>query len=128
MKGSIAIDMEEVRSLHRSGVKVSHVGHLGQIPRGEAKYMLQSVKPDVITVYNLDKARQISEAAKGPRAKQKLLLKVIGEDDIAYDTLGRRRVRERPRLCCAAISDLPGVRSRESQHTRHALQPEDQRG
>jgi predicted amino acid racemase len=109
MKGAIAIDMEEVRSLHRSGVKVSHIGHLGQIPKGEAKYVLESVKPEVITVYNVEKARQISDAAGRQRSKQRLLLKVIGEDDIAYDTLGGG-VYERDVVSVARkINDLPGV-------------------
>jgi len=109
MKGAIAIDMEEVRSLHRSGVKVSHVGHLGQIPRCEAKYILESVKPEVITVYNVEKARQISDVAGPRRVKQRLLLKVIGEDDIAYDTLGGGVYEKDVVSVARKINDLPGV-------------------
>ena len=110
IRGAIAIDMEEAKSLHRSGFRVSHVGHLGQVPRGDVRYVLETLKPEVMTVYNLDKARQISDAAKSIGTTQKLLLRVIGAGEIAYDTLGGG-VYEKDILSEArALSALPGVK------------------
>jgi predicted amino acid racemase len=86
MQRAIAIDMEEAKGLHRSGIRVGHVGHLGQVPRSEAAYVLQTLSPDVITVYNLDKAKQVSDAAKDLGVEQKILFKVRGANDISYPT------------------------------------------
>lgn len=88
MTKAVAIDMEEAKSLHRTGINVGHVGHLGQIPRKEVRYVLEEIRPEVITVYNVDKAAQISEAAKQLGHEQKLLLKVIGDGDLTYNALG----------------------------------------
>jgi predicted amino acid racemase len=121
MDGAVAIDMEEAKSLHRSGFKVSHVGHLGQIPKREATYVLKSINPEVITVYNAEKAKQISDVARGSKASQRLLLKVIGKDDIAYDTLGggvseddvirtAQKIRAMPGVRIAGVSTYPAMR------------------
>ncbi|MDA4135573.1 MAG: alanine racemase [Thaumarchaeota archaeon] len=121
MREAIAIDLEEAKSLHRSGFKVGHVGHLGQVPRTEARYVVGTVSPEVITVYNVDKAAQISKAAKQERKKQKLLLKVIGDADLAYNTLGggvaerdvisaARRIKSMSNVTVAGVTTYPSMR------------------
>lgn len=121
MKKAVAIDMEEAKALHRIGVKVGHVGHLGQVPAGEARYVVGTVSPEVITVYNVEKAAQISRAARRLGKKQRLLLKVIGEDDLVYNTLGggvlerdlvatARRIRSLPNVVVSGVTTYPALR------------------
>ncbi len=121
MSEAIAIDMEEAKSLHRSGVKVGHVGHLGQVPGAEASYVVGTVSPEVITVYNAEKAAQISRAAKQAGKKQKLLLKVVGDADLAYNTLGggvaerdlipvARRIKPMPNVAVVGVTSYPAMR------------------
>jgi predicted amino acid racemase len=121
MSKAIAIDMEEAKSLHRSGARVGHVGHLGQVPIQEARFVLEDISPEVITVYNIEKARQISKAAKQLGSEQKLLLKVVGDNDITYDTLGggvsernvvsvARRISSLPNVVVAGVTTYPALR------------------
>lgn len=121
MKEAIAIDMEEAKSLHRQGFKVGHVGHLGQVPAGEAKYVVGEVSPEVITVYNAEKAAQISKAARKLGKKQKLLLKTVGDADLAYNTLGggvaekdivsvARTIKSMPNVSVVGVTTYPSMR------------------
>jgi predicted amino acid racemase len=121
MEEAIAIDMEEAKAIHRLGIKVGHVGHLGQVPSGEARWVVGTLSPEVITVYNVEKAAQISRAAKAVSKKQKLLLKVIGDADLAYYTLGggvaesdvvatARRIRSLPNVSVVGVTTYPSMR------------------
>jgi predicted amino acid racemase len=135
MKDAIAIDMEEAKSLHRNGFRVGHIGHLGQVPAGEAGYVVEEISPEVITVYNVEKAAQISRAvtnarggSSGGRRKkkvgengQKLLLKVVGEDDLTYNALGggipesdvvpaARRIRSLDGVVVSGVTSYPVMR------------------
>ena len=121
MEEAIAIDMEEAKSLHRQGVRVGHLGHLGQVPSNETDYAVGTISPEVITVYNADKAAQISRAAKRAGKKQKLLLKVIGDADLAYYTLGggvaerelvsvARKVGSLPSVSVVGVTTYPSMR------------------
>ncbi|PZN06672.1 MAG: hypothetical protein DIU69_12915, partial [Bacillota bacterium] len=77
---AVAVDMEEARALHQQGAPVGHIGHLVQIPRAEVAEAL-SYNPEVITVFSVDKARQVSEAASAIGRRQPILLRVYGDQD-----------------------------------------------
>ena len=79
---AIAIDVEEAYTMHRNGVRVGHVGHLGQIPTGEIRRIVTELRPEVITVYSLEKAQQIAVAAAAAGLEQKLMIRVNGADDV----------------------------------------------
>lgn len=82
-EGAVAVDFKEAEILCESGVKLSHVGHLVQIPSNKIEYII-SKKPEVITVYSIEKAREISRAANKFGIKQNIMLRVIDKDDILY--------------------------------------------
>src|SRR6266545_68965 len=57
---AIALDLEEAATLHRNGFTVGHVGHLGQPAAVEAEWVVNELRPEVVTVYSKEKAAQLS--------------------------------------------------------------------
>lgn len=81
--GAVAVDWREAQMLSQNGIKLGHVGHLVQIPSGKIESILLE-KPEVITVYSVEKAKQISDAAKRLGITQNIMLRAIDEGDILY--------------------------------------------
>ena len=84
IESAVAVDIEEVKCLHRHKIPVGHVGHLVQIPRHEVEYVLKEVNPEVITVFSVEKAEEISKVAERLGKTQKLLVRVVGKGDFFY--------------------------------------------
>lgn len=87
--GIVAVDYKEARVMRRAGLPVAHQGHLVQIPCHQVSDAVEQ-GTDVITVFTLDKAREISAAAVKAGRVQSVLLKVYSDDDFLYP--GRRAV------------------------------------
>lgn len=81
--GAVAVDWREAKTLGENNIKLGHVGHLVQIPSKDIENVLLQ-KPEVITVYSVEKAKQISDAAKKMNITQNIMLRVIDKDDILY--------------------------------------------
>ncbi len=80
---AVAVSVEEAKILHKHGIPVGHVGHLVQIPKSDVENVLK-MKPEVITVFSIEKARQISKVAKKLNLMQNLLVRVVGKKDFFY--------------------------------------------
>lgn len=106
---AVAVDPWEARLLGRSGIPLGNVGHLVQIPSGMIEEIL-SYRPEVVTVYSVEKAAQISRVAQRMGRTQKLLLRVVGPEDVLYE--GQQGGFRESGLIEAAreILRLPGVR------------------
>jgi len=81
---AVAVDMEDAWCLFQNNVTVGHLGHLVQIPSHEIRFALESISPEVITVFSYEKAKQIAEKAKELGITQQLLVRVVGEGDFFY--------------------------------------------
>ncbi|MDR2098041.1 MAG: alanine racemase [Spirochaetaceae bacterium] len=81
--GMAAVDYREAETLHASGLPVKHIGHLLQVPHRGWDAALD-MKPDVITLFSLEKARKLSEMAERRGFVQKILIKVWDKDDVFY--------------------------------------------
>lgn len=81
---AVAVDPWEAITLAKEGIKIGNVGHLVQIPNNMLEEII-SFSPEVITVFSLDKAREISKISKKMGISSKLLLKVVGPNDMIYD-------------------------------------------
>lgn len=81
--GAVAVDFREAEVLYENGIKIGHVGHLVQVPSGEITNMLLK-KPEVITVYSVEKAREISNAAVRLNITQNIMLRVVDKGDIIF--------------------------------------------
>jgi len=80
----VSVDVQCSLLLRRYGIPVGHMGHLEQLPRHSVPDMV-AMRPDVITVYNIEHARWIDEAAGALGIVQDLLVRVGAPGDIFFD-------------------------------------------
>lgn len=82
-QGAVVVDFKEAEVMMKHHVPICNVGHLVQPP----KAMIQKLVDygcDYFTIYSVDKAKEINECAKKSNKIQKLLLRVVGKDDLIY--------------------------------------------
>lgn len=81
--GTVAVDFKEARTLRNADALVSHVGHLVQVPKS---LVAESVAFDteMITVFSLERAREISAAALEAGRVQPIMLKIFADQDKLY--------------------------------------------
>jgi predicted amino acid racemase len=82
--GMVAVDFREAQILHSAGLPVRHIGHLCQIPSKFTNAALD-IKPDVITIFSMEKMQELSEAATGRGLVQDVLLRIHDDGDIFYE-------------------------------------------
>ncbi|AHG20920.1 hypothetical protein Z042_15910 [Chania multitudinisentens RB-25] len=107
--GIVAVDFKEANQLYRHRVPVAHIGHLVQPPLHLLPKILAE-KPEVITVYSLEKAQQISAVAAQQNYTQPLLLKVYQPGDVLYPGQEAGFALDQLVDAIAHIQQLPNVR------------------
>jgi predicted amino acid racemase len=105
----VCVDWMGARLLARQRAQIGHVGHLVQIPRGEADG-IAALAPEVWTVFNLVKAREASEAAQRVGRTQDLLLRVVAPGDRFYPTHDGGFELDELVWAAQQIARLPNVR------------------
>lgn len=80
----VAVDPWEALTLAKAGIKIGNVGHLVQIPSNMIGDILE-YNPEVITVFTVEKAREISQEAEKQGKVQDIMLKVIDDEDLIYE-------------------------------------------
>jgi predicted amino acid racemase len=80
----VAVDIHGAKMAHRYRIPIGHIGHLNQIPRYDVPRAL-AMRPEVITVYSVQSARWISEAAGAMGITQDLLLRVYAPGDVFFE-------------------------------------------
>ena len=105
----VAVDPWESIILGKAGMKIGNVGHLVQIPSHMIRQIL-SLKPEVITVFTVEKAAEISKEAEKLGIKQDIVLKIINNDDLIYEgQVGGFKIDDLLE-CAERINELEGVR------------------
>jgi predicted amino acid racemase len=79
----VAVDMTDARAVAAAGSTVGHVGHLVQVPRGEAT-QAAGMRPEQWTVFSTDKAREAAAAAREQAWTARLLARVHAPEDRFY--------------------------------------------
>lgn len=82
-EGAVVVDFEEAELMMKNNIPIGNIGHLGQIPSNLIKKVV-SYGVEYITLYSIEKLREINEAAKELNKKQKVMLRVVGYNDIIY--------------------------------------------
>lgn len=82
--GIVCVDFKEARLMAAHGLPIANVGHLVQPPTNMVERLVGQIRPQVITVYSLEKAQQISDAAVKYGVNQALLLKFFHRRDRLY--------------------------------------------
>lgn len=106
---AVAVDPWEAVTLGEAGIQLGNVGHLVQIPT----HMLERIlhfRPEVVTVFSLEKAAEVSQAAERQGFVQNILLKVIGENDVIYEGQQGGFTESDVLAVAQKIRKLPGVR------------------
>lgn len=78
-----AIDADETRTLHAAGARAGNLGHLVQIPHRALPGLL-ALRPETVTVYDLDNARAVSAAAQRLGFVQDVLVRLEGAEGAVY--------------------------------------------
>lgn len=81
---AVAVDFDEGKVLADHGIEIGHIGHLVQPGKNQWEEVL-SWKPEVVTVFSFERAKQLSEAAVSLGVKQDILLKVVAPKDKIYE-------------------------------------------
>lgn len=107
--GAVAVDHREALLYARNGIPLGHVGHLVQIPDGALGEVLDA-KPEILTLYSVEKAKTVSALALERGMVQDVMLRVVGPADMLYSgQLGGFPLSELPRTA-QALKELPGIR------------------
>lgn len=80
---AVAVDMACGIACDKAGLAIGHLGHLVQVPRGEAA-QAAALKPNYWTVFSIDKAKQAAAASRQIGHTQKLLIRVQTAGDTFY--------------------------------------------
>lgn len=105
----VAVDIQGAKILHRYRVPVGHIGHLNQIPRCDLEFAL-NLNPDVITVFSLEFAEEISQVAQKMGRTQMLLIRVIGPKDQFFVGQEGGIPEEQLEYTVKKMSTLPNVK------------------
>lgn len=81
---SVAVDMACAIACDRAGLKTGHLGHLVQVPSGEAAFAAAQLKPDYWTVFSDSKAEEAADASAKAGRVQNLLARIQTEGDTFY--------------------------------------------
>lgn len=82
-EGIVVVDYKESRVMRRAGLPVAHQGHLVQIPSRQVNQAVAQ-GTEVITLFSLEKAHEVSAAAVKAGCQQNVMLKVYDKDDFLY--------------------------------------------
>lgn len=82
ISAGVCVDMSDARPMAASGMEIGHLGHLVQVPFAETKAAAK-LNPHYWMVYNLEKAKAISEVTDSDR-QQNIMLRIFGEGDSFY--------------------------------------------
>ncbi|KEY56925.1 YhfX family PLP-dependent enzyme [Serratia sp. DD3] len=107
-RGVVAVDFREAQQLAAAGVPLCHVGHLVQIPDNLIPQILAQ-RPEVITLFSLEKAAKISAHAQQLGMVQPVMLKVFAEGDLLYPGQEAGFALEQLPDVAAQIAAMPGL-------------------
>ncbi|WP_244163099.1 alanine racemase [Paenibacillus pectinilyticus] len=82
-EGAVAVDFREAETLYEYGIPLAHVGHLVQTPSRMIDRVVR-MRPSWMTVYTVEKAREIDEACRKLGCIQNVILRVIDRNDVLY--------------------------------------------
>ena len=109
-KETVCVNMQCARTLHRNGIGIGHMGNLCQVPKVELEKVINTYRPEVISVFSIEKARQISEVCKKYSRTQKILLRVHAPDDVFFLGMEGGFMLDELREAASEIALMPGVK------------------
>lgn len=109
-KETVTVNMEDARILHRNGIGIGHMGNLVQTPLTELPKVVSTYRPEVISVFTVEKAKQVSDAAVRFGRVQDVLLRVHSHEDVLFPGMEGGFYLDELEAGAVEIRALPGVR------------------
>ncbi|OFK23652.1 alanine racemase [Olsenella sp. HMSC062G07] len=81
--GAVCVDFRETLAMIEAHLPLGNVGHLVQVPRA-AMARIVAARPQIMTVYSVEKAAQIGAEAEHQGFVQPIMLRVLGPHDMLY--------------------------------------------
>lgn len=107
--GAVAVDSREALYYKQHGIPLGNIGHLVQIPDGALPSLLDA-RPQIITIYSLEKAKTISALAAERGMVQDVMLRVVGEGDMLYSGQIAGFPLETLAAAAEELAKLPNIR------------------
>lgn len=83
LAGAVCVDFREALVLLEASVPLGNVGHLVQVPNAAMERII-AARPQIMTVYSVEKALQIGRVAHAQGFEQPIMLRIIGPHDKLY--------------------------------------------
>jgi len=109
VSAAVAVDVQDMEAVRRSGVPVGHVGHLVQ-PHLGSEDAVVAAEPEVVTVFSVDAAERVAAAASRAGRVQDVLLRVTAPGDRFYFGHGGGFPLSGIEGAAAAVSRVRGLR------------------
>ena len=107
---TVSVDIDDAKALHYNRIPLGHVGNLSQIPHTDLPRVVGEMRPEVMSVFSVDKARAASDAALAVGLRQDILIRVRQPGDVVFPGMaGGVDLSELP-AAVHAIQTFEGVR------------------
>jgi predicted amino acid racemase len=107
---TVSVDIADANALTANGFGLGHIGNLVQVPTIDIPRIV-ALEPEVVSVFSVDKARQIAEEAARQGRTQGLLLRVADpERDTYLPGMDGGILLAELESAARAIAAMPGVR------------------
>ncbi|MBU8596179.1 amino-acid racemase [Shouchella clausii] len=80
----VAVDIDEAIQLKDGGCAIGNLGHLVQPGKNQWPFVLTEMKPEVVTLFSLERAKQLNEAAVQAGVVQDVIIRVISKGDCVF--------------------------------------------
>ncbi|MDE1479157.1 YhfX family PLP-dependent enzyme [Xenorhabdus bovienii] len=107
--GVVAVDFREAYTLGQHGIPLCHIGHLVQTPAHLIETMLKQ-HPGIITVFSIEKAQAISDAAEKLGRVQPIMLKVFDKRDITLPSQEAGILFDELDTTVDVLKTMPGIK------------------
>lgn len=81
--GVVCVDFRDALHCIANDIRIGHAGHLTQLPSKCLREVLQK-EPEIITVYSIEKAREINDICSSLGRRQSIMLRILGEHDYLF--------------------------------------------
>jgi predicted amino acid racemase len=81
---AVAVDIDEAFELKKQNCQIGNIGHIVQPSKSQWKEVLTKLNPEVVTLFSVEKGKQLSTAAEKLGVVQDVILRVIKPSDMVY--------------------------------------------
>ncbi|MEH7336299.1 YhfX family PLP-dependent enzyme [Neobacillus drentensis] len=81
---AVAVDIDEAFELKKQDCHIGNIGHIVQPGKSQWEEVLTKLQPEIVTLFSVEKGRQLSEAAEKLGLVQDVILRVIRQSDMVY--------------------------------------------